>query len=271
MTLRSSLYVGTVMHRRLRPRPHRLRYRVFWMLLDLDEIARLPRALRLFSRNRFNAVSFHDNDHGDGSGRPLREQVEGHLQAAGIAPDGGPIRLFCMPRVFGYGFNPLSVYFCYQRDGSLAALLYEVHNTFRERHSYLIPVDRAAGAAGAAGAAAAARSVIDQNCRKGFYVSPFMDMDLGYTFRVAVPDRRVSVAIQAADRDGLLLAAALSGERVALTDAALLRALVSHPLLTLKVVGAIHWHALRLLLKGFRPRPRPRPPAAPVTVVNAEG
>jgi DUF1365 family protein len=264
------------MHRRLRPRPHRLRYRVFWMLLDLDEIPQLPRALRLFSRNRFNAVSFHDADHGDGSGgggggRPLREQVESHLQAAGIAPDGGPIRLFCMPRVFGYGFNPLSVYFCYQRDGSLAALLYEVHNTFRERHSYLIPVDRAAGAAGAAGAAAAARSVIDQHCRKGFYVSPFMDMDLSYTFRVAVPDRRVSVAIQAADQDGVLLAAALSGERMALNDAALLRVLVSHPLLILKVVGAIHWHALRLLLKGFRPRPRPRPPAAPVTVVNAEG
>jgi uncharacterized protein len=200
----------------------------------------------------------------------LREQVESHLQAAGIAPDGGPIRLFCMPRVFGYGFNPLSVYFCYQRDGSLAALLYEVHNTFRERHSDLIPVDRAAGAAGAAGAAAAARSVIDRHCRTGFYVSPFMDMDLSYPFRVAVPDRRVSVAIQAADHNGQLLAAALSGERVALTDAALLRMPVSHPLLALKVAGAIHWHALRLLLKGLRPRP-PAAPAAPVTVVNAEG
>ena len=146
MSLRSTLYAGTVMHRRVRPRAHRLRYRVFWMLLDLDEIAALPHILRLFSHNRFNAVSFFDNDHGDGSGRPLRAQVEEHLQAAGIAPDGGPIRLLCMPRVFGYGFNPLSVYFCYQRDGSLAAMLYEVHNTFGERHSYLIPVERAAGA-----------------------------------------------------------------------------------------------------------------------------
>ena len=153
----------------------------------------------------------------------------------------------------------MSVYFCYQRDGSLAAILYEVHNTFRERHAYLIPVDRAAGA------------VIDQHCRKGFYVSPFMDMDMSYAFRVAVPDQRVMVAIRAADKDGLLLAAALTGERIALTDAALLRALATHPLLTLKVIGAIHWHALRLLLKGLKLRPRPRAPAAPVTVVNTEG
>jgi len=162
----------------------------------------------------------------------------------------------------------LSVYFCYQRDGSLAALLYEVHNTFRERHSYLIPVDRDAGLAGVTGAPGA---VIDQHCRKGFYVSPFMDRDMNYTFRVAVPDQRVMVAIRAADKDGLLLAAALTGERIALTDAALLRALATHPLLTLKVIGAIHWHALLLLLKGLKLRPRPRPPAAPVTVVNAEG
>ena len=269
MSPRSTLYAGIVTHRRVRPRPHRLRYRVFWMLLDLDEIAQLPRRLRLFSHNRFNAVSFFDADHGDGSGRPLRDQVEGHLRAAGIATDGGAIRLFCMPRVFGYGFNPLSVYFCYQRDGSLAAMLYEVHNTFRERHSYLIPVDRDAGATGAPGSGAGA--VIDQHCRKNFYVSPFMDMDMSYTFRVAVPDRRIMVAIRAADKDGLLLAAALTGERIALTDATLLRALVTHPLLTLKVVGAIHWQALRLLLKGLKLRPRPLPPAAPVTVVNTEG
>jgi hypothetical protein len=271
MNLRSTLYAGIVTHRRLRPRPHRLRYRVFWMLFDLDEIGRLPRRLRLFSHNRFNALSFFDADHGDGSGRPLRDQVEVHLRAAGLAPDGGAIRLFCMPRVFGFGFNPLSVYFCYQRDGSLAAILYEVHNTFRERHSYLIPVERDVGTAGAAGVAGAPGAVIDQHCRKGFYVSPFMDMEMSYTFRVAVPDLRIMIAIRAADQDGLLLAAALTGERCALSDLALLRALATHPLLTLKVVGAIHWHALRLLLKGLKLRPRPLPPTAAVTVVNTEG
>src|ERR1700729_4075058 len=146
MRLRPTLSAGTVTHRRVRPRPHRLRYRVFWMLLDLDEIDRLPASLRLFSHNRFNALSFFDADHGDGSGRPLRDQVEDQLQAAGLATDGGAIRLLCMPRIFGYGFNPLSVYFCYRPDGLLAAVLYEVHNTFGERHGYLIRVEPGAGA-----------------------------------------------------------------------------------------------------------------------------
>jgi uncharacterized protein len=263
MSLRSCLYTGTVTHRRLRPKPHRLRYRVAWMLLDLDEIGALPQKLRLLSYNRHNAVSFFDRDHGDGSGRPLRQQVEAYLHGAGITPDGGPIQLLCMPRIFGYGFNPLSVYFCYRRDGTLTAILYEVHSTFRQRHSYLIPVDPAAGVRPGA--------TIDQQCRKGFYVSPFMDMDLSYAFRVVVPNDRVAVAIRTADNDGLVLAAALSADRLVLTDAALLRILVVHPLLTLKVIGAIHWHALKMVLKGFRLRPRPNPPTAPVTVVSAGG
>jgi uncharacterized protein len=255
MTLRSTLYAGSVMHRRVRPRAHRLRYRVFWTLLDLDEIESLPRHLRLFSHNRFNAVSFFDKDHGDGSGRPLRTQVEEQLKLVGVE-SGGTIKLLCMPRVFGYGFNPLSVYFCYQTDGALAAIFYEVHNTFRQRHWYLIRVDCVAG------------PVVDQRCNKLFYVSPFMDMDMSYTFRVALPDERIALAIRAADKDGLLLVAALSGNRRPLTDGALLRLLAIYPLLTLKVMAAIHWHALRLLLKGMRLRARPNPPNVPVTVVN---
>jgi hypothetical protein len=229
------------------------------MLLDLDEIGRLPDSLRLFSHNRFNAVSFHDSDHGDGGGLPLREQVNRHLRSAGIDINDGPIRLLCMPRIFGYGFNPLSIYFCYQPGGFLAAILYEVHNTFGERHSYLIPVEPGAGA------------VIDQHCQKVFYVSPFMDMNLRYAFRVAAPAERVSVAIDTADKDGPLLFAALSGRRAALTDTALLRVLTTYPLSTLKVIGAIHWHALRMWLKGFKLRQHPKPPSVPVTVVNAKG
>jgi uncharacterized protein len=259
MTLRSVLYVGSVMHRRLRPRAHRLRYRVFWILFDLDEIDLLPRRLRLFSRNRFNAVSFYDADHGDGSGTPLREQVQSHLRAAGIETGGGPIRLLCMPRIFGYGFNPLSIYFCHRPDGSLAAVLYEVRNTFGQRHSYLIPVEPRGEA------------VIHQHCEKVFYVSPFMDMDLKYAFRISEPGQRVSVAIDTTDKDGLVLTAALAGGRTALTDGQLLRALAEHPAMTLKVIAAIHWQALRLLLKGFKLRPRPSPPGQSVTIVSAGG
>lgn len=254
----SALYVGSVVHRRLRPRRHHLRHAAFWLLLDLDEIDQLHRRLRLFSRGRFNAMSFFDTDHGDQTQEPLRQQVERHLRAAGIALDGGAIRLLCMPRIFGYGFNPLSIYFCHHRDGALVALLYEVRNTFGERHSYLIPV------------AATAGSLIRQSCDKCFYVSPFMDMDLRYHFRVMPPAKIVSVVICASDAQGPTMAASLIGRPAQLSDMALLRLLLRVPFLTLKVIGAIHWHALRMWWKGFALRPRPPMPKCPVTTVAAK-
>jgi uncharacterized protein len=258
MTLRSALYVGSVMHRRARPKPHRLRYRVFWFLFDLDELEVLPGCLRLFSHNRFNALSLHDADHGDGSSTSLREQVDRHLQAAGIDIARGPIRLLCMPRIFGYAFNPLSVYFCYTPDERLSAVLYEVHNTFHQRHIYLIPVEPGAA------------PIIAQECRKDFYVSPFMDMDLTYAFRLSGPDDAVSVKVDVKDKTGRVLTAALAGKRAVLNDAELIRALATHPALTLKVIAAIHWHALLMLLKGFKLRRRPLPPRKLVTVVPVE-
>jgi uncharacterized protein len=258
MTSRSALYVGTVIHRRLRPRVHRLRYRAFWMLLDLDELDQLPQRLRLFALNRLNAFSFYNADHGDGSSVCLREQIAAHLQVAGIENDGGRIRLLCMPRIFGYGFNPLSIYFCYRKDGLLTAIIYEVHNTFRQRHSYLIPVEPTAG------------SVIVQECQKDFYVSPFMDMDLKYDFRLSRPGKNVSLAIDVRDGAERVLTAALIGKRATLTDRTLVRVLITHPALTLKVIAAIHWHALRMLLKGFTLRPRPMPSSDTVAVVSGK-
>jgi uncharacterized protein len=256
MTTHSALYLGTVAHRRLRPQPHYLRYAAFWMLLDLDEIDELDRSRRLFSRGRFNAMSFFDTDHGEQTPEPLRRQVERHLDAADIKLEGGAIRLLCMPRIFGYGFNPLSIYFCHHRDGALAALLYEVRNTFGERHSYLIPVEQLGG-------------TIRQSCDKCFYVSPFMDMNLRYDFRVTPPAKNVSVVVSASDAQGPAMVASLAGRREALTDAALLRLILRMPFLTLKIIGAIHWHALRMWWKGFALKPRPPKPAWPVTAVRA--
>ncbi len=258
MSVRSCLYVGTVMHRRLRPRAHKLRYRIFWMLIDLDEVEGLSRKLRLFSHNRFNAFSLHDRDHGEGADRPLKAQVEAHLDEAGIEA-GGAIRLLAMPRILGYSFNPLSVYFCYRGDGALAAILYEVHNTFGERHSYLLPVAADAGA------------TVEQECDKGFYVSPFLGMKMRYAFRVAAPDDQVMVTVRGDDADGPAIVASLAGERKALSDAALIRLFVTHPLLTLKVIGAIHWHALKMVVKGYRPFPHPSPPKRPVTISHGNG
>ena len=151
----SALYAGTVVHQRFKPTLHRLRYKLFWMLFDLDD---MPRA-RCFGHNRFNVVSFYDRDHLGGSNR-LRPQIEAAMTDAGLVPDGGPIRLLCMPRVLGHVFNPISVFFCHRQDESLAAILYEVNNTFGERHSYLIPVEPGAG------------KTIRQSCEKAFYVSP---------------------------------------------------------------------------------------------------
>jgi len=237
MTLRSALYPGTVFHERFRPRVHRLRYRIFQCLFDLDEIDALAGGLRLFSRNRFNLFSFHDRDFGDRSGGPLRPQIEALMRRAGQEPDGGPIRLLAMPRMLGHVFNPLSVWFCHRRDGSLATIVYEVTNTFKERHSYVIPV------------ADGSSATIRQACDKCFYVSPFMDLDMRYDFTVDPPAERTKVVVAGGDADGPLIVAAFSGTRQDMTDAHLLKAFLRHPLLTLKVVAGIHIEALRLFLK----------------------
>ena len=249
----SGLYPGVVAHRRLRPVVHALRYRIFQMLFDLDEVPALARTLRLFSHDGFNLFSFHGRDHLSGTDTPLRQQVELHLAAAGIGIDGGAIRVLCMPRLLGMVFNPISVFFCYRADGRLVARLYEVNNTFGQRHCYLLPVDDGDGAA-------------TQECPKRFYVSPFFDLDMTYRFQVTAPGRTVSVAIQGV-RDGeTVIATSFTGTRRELSDGSLARAFFSHPLLALKVLGGIHWEALRLWRKGMRLQPRPPAPADPVSI-----
>jgi len=251
----SCLYTGTVMHRRIKPKLHKLRYRVFWTMLFLDELPMLGKALRLFSLDRFNLFGFYAADHGDGSNVPLREQAEKHLAVADINLEGGRIALLCMPRILGFVFNPISVYYCYHRDGTLTALIYEVHNTFGQRHSYLIPVGEAPGEA------------IEQRCLKSFYVSPFMDMEISYTFRIQKPGERVALTIQGADVDGPVIVASLAGTRGTLADGTLLKTFFMFPLLTLTVVAGIHWEALKLWIKGMRLRPRPAAPG-PITIVR---
>lgn len=256
MTHGSALYRGVVTHRRLRPREHRLNYRVFWLLLDLAEIDALDRRLRLFSRNRFNLLSFHDRDHGDGSGGPLRPQIEAYLGRAGIDIEGGPIRLLTMPRVLGYVFNPISLYYCHGADGRLAAVVYEVTSTFGVRHAYVIPVPAEDQAAGR----------IHQGAAKALYVSPFMGMEMDYEFRGHAPDESLSLTIDGRDVQGVLITAAMSGERRDVTDANLLSAAAAMPLLTLKVMAAIHWEALKLWLKRIPLTRQPPPAWDPVTI-----
>jgi len=239
VTIRSALYVGSVMHRRLRPRIHRFKYRAFWILVDLDELDTLTRKLRVFSHNASNLFSLRDADHGDGSDLSLREQAERLLEEASVHGPHGRISLLCMPRTFGYCFNPLSIYFCSDPQGVLSAVIYQVHNTFGDRHSYVMPVRERDG-------------VIRQGCPKTFFVSPFLDMGLEYDFRLSRPGDRVSVAIGVSGPHGPLLNAVLAGQRRPLTDATLLRLACTIPWVTLKVITAIHWQAIRLWLKGIR-------------------
>jgi DUF1365 family protein len=260
--LRSGLYPGLVTHARLKPKQHKLSYRIYSLLLDLDELDKIDRRLRLLSIDRFNLFSFYRKDRGDRSGSDLRAQVEQSMRDAGVEPDGGPIRLLTMPRLLGWAFNPLSVFFCYSKDASLKAILWEVDNTFGERHGYMIPVEVQGG------------SEIVQQCDKAFYVSPFMDMDLRYQFRVSPPTDVLSIRIETFDCDGLVLTAGHRARRNELTDRALLKAFFAMPFLTLRVIGGIHWEALKIWLKGIRLRIRPPPPQTPVSFVRpspAEG
>jgi uncharacterized protein len=177
------------------------------------------------------------------------------LCEAGADLTGGRIDLLCMPRTLGYAFNPLSIYFCHHADGALVALVYEVHNTFGERHSYVIRVSSGGG-------------LLHQQCRKALYVSPFMDMNLHYEFRVAAPAHRIAVGIRAGSTaNEPIMSAALAGMRRPFTDRALIGAFLRIPAITIKVIGAIHFEALRLWLKGLRPRSRPAPPARMTTIV----
>lgn len=256
----ASLYVGKVMHARLKPKAHRFTYSVFSLLIDLDRLGEADRASRLFSVGRFNLVSFRESDHGLGDGTTLSSQIRASLARAGVDLEGGRILLLCYPRILGYVFNPLATYWCYRADGALAAVVYEVTNTFHERHAYVAPVlDGELTPAG-----------LRQNRDKLLYVSPFIDMAMAYAFRLRPPGESVRLRILESDAEGPILSATFSGEREPLTTKTLARLCVRFPLLTVKVMAAIHWEALRLWLKGISLADHPPAPVSP-TSLDAPG
>jgi DUF1365 family protein len=244
----ASLYIGDVMHARLKPVGHRFRYRVMSMVIDIDRLAEAGRLSWLFGVNRRGIYSFHESDHGHRDGSPIRPYIETLLVQNGVDLTGGRVLLLCYPRLFGYVFNPLSIYYCYDRSGALAALIYEVRNTFGELHSYIRPITQ--GEVSSAGI----RQVED----KAFYVSPFIPMAMRYHFRLTEPGDHVRIRILETDADGPLLAAAFSGKRRALTTSTLVGMLVRLPFMTAKVIGGIHWEAMKLWLKGLPIQPRIR-------------
>lgn len=214
----SALYTGLVQHVRLGPRRHGLRYRLFMLLIDLDSVGRFGVEAR---------------DHLDGSGAPLRPQVEALIRAEGRAVPDGSVRLLTMPRVLGRVFNPLSLFYCYDAGGVLRVVVYEVNNTFGGRHTYVLPVER-------------------QRCEKAFFVSPFMEQALTYVFAVEAPAETVSVGIRVGSNDRTILTASFVGARRPLTVSSLVRAWITHPLQLIGVLAGIYFEAAKMLAKGFQ-------------------
>ncbi|WP_420546764.1 DUF1365 domain-containing protein [Curvivirga sp.] len=251
----SKLYHGRVLHARLKPRKHMLKYRICSFLFDLDELEKLDEKMWLFSFNKWNLLSFHNKDFGKGDKIGLREYVTETLANAKIEIGSGRIELLCYPRMFGYVFNPLSVYFCYDQEDQLAAIIYEVTNTFKQRHSYVIEVE------------IGKENNVKQTCEKKFYVSPFIDMDAIYHFSIKPPKENIAVVINQHDQRGPLLKAMFTGKADKFSNLALAKMLLRYPLMTLKVIAGIHWEALHLWRKGVKLVERPAPPTDNMTHV----
>lgn len=239
---RTCLYRGEVVHKRLNPLRHELRYRVFNLFADVDRLDEIARENRLFSYNRFNLFALMDRNHGAGDGTPIRDHAWRLMRAA----DGGDriarIFMFCYPSVLGYVFNPLTVYYGYDAGDRLAVMIYEVNNTFGGRHSYVVPVGDPPA----------------QQTDKAFFVSPFNAVEGRYDFHFSAPEEKMALGILLTVNETPILKAYVSGSRTELDDANLLACFASVPFLTYKVIAAIHLQALKLWWKGLRLRERPQ-------------
>ena len=235
--MESCIYKGFVTHRRFTPFRHFFSYKTFSILFDLDELEELNKKISFFSLNSFNLFSFYNKDHGERDGSNLKTWVNDNLKKHNLILNISSIKLLCFPRIFGYAFNPLSIFYCYDRN-QLKAILYEVKNTFNEQHTYIFLVDKN-------------KKIISQNCNKKFYVSPFIEMDTLYNFRLSRPDENLKILIKQTDMfKKKILVACQVGKKQPLDAKQLIINFFTHPLMTFKIIIAIHFEALRLWKKG---------------------
>jgi DUF1365 family protein len=234
----SAIYTGEVLHRRYVGGGNTFRYQVFYLLLDLDELGQLGQLSRLFGVNRPAWFSYRDADHGAGNGEPFKQWLAGVARDAGYAAEDWSFRVLTMPRMFGYVFNPITVVFCHRRDGSVAAMIYEVNNTFGERIAYLAPVD-------------SDQTPIRQRCDKEMFVSPFFELRGHYDFFVNWSEMGLRVGIDYSVDDSHHMHASFNGSRQPFGARTLQRLAITHPVTTLKVTGGIHYEALKLWLRGI--------------------
>ena len=235
----SSIYIGNVIHKRFKPKIHFFKYKVFSILLDISEIDILDKSLKIFSYNKFNIVSFYDADHGPRDGTSIKEWVIKNLNDNRINTENIKIKLLCYPRIFGYVFNPLSVFFIYNKNSELISILYEVKNTFGEQHTYVFKTKEN-------------ENYIKHTCKKKFHVSPFIEMDCTYFFKILKPSEKISVIIDQYDEEGKLLYASQDGDRIELNNKNLVLSYLRHPFMTFKIIVAIHFEAFKLWTKGIK-------------------
>ena len=234
--METCIYKGFVTHRRFKPLRHYFSYKTFSILFDLNELEDLHKKISIFSFNGFNIFSFYNKDHGPRDGNDLTEWVKINLKKYNLNFNVSKIKLLCFPRVLGYAFNPLSIFYCY--DGNvLKAILYEVKNTFNEQHTYVFPVKNTS-------------KIITQQCNKKFYVSPFIGMDTFYNFRLTEPDKSIRILIKQMDKAEKVLVACQVGTRQIMSSKQLLVNFFTHPMMTFKIMISIHYEALCLWKKG---------------------
>ena len=238
MIKNSNIYEGKVIHKRFKPKYHYFKYNVFSLFLDLDEINLIQKKIKIFSNNSFNILSFCDKDHGPRDGSNLKNWVIENLKLNNIKFENIKVKLLCYPRIFGYVFNPLSIFFVYDNYSKIIAVLYEVKNTFGEQHTYIFKVED--------------ENIITNSCDKKFFVSPFIEMKSKYRFRIIKPEKKLSVSIDQSDMEGKLLYASQDGVAKEINNKNMLLSYISHPLMTFKVIAAIHFEALKLWLKGVK-------------------
>ena len=235
--MNSAIYTGEVFHRRYVGRGHAFRYRVFYLLLDLDELDELDGLSRLFGVNRPAWFSYRDTDHGTGGRESFKQWLTDVVRDAGYGGEDWHFRVLTMPRMFGYVFNPITVVFCHRGNGSIAAMIYEVNNTFGERIAYLAPVD-------------SGQAPIRQRCDKEMFVSPFFELRGHYDFLVNPSAAGLRIGIDYSVDDSHCLHASFNGRRQPFNARTLRRLAVTHPVATLKVIGGIHYEAIKLWLRG---------------------
>tara|TARA_B100001093_G_scaffold143974_1_gene136579 strand:+ start:1997 stop:2764 length:768 start_codon:yes stop_codon:yes gene_type:complete len=239
MIKNSSIYTGTVIHKRFKPKIHFFKYKVFSLLIDLSELDKLDKNLKLFSYNKFNIISFYNKDHGARDGSSLKNWVIKNLKKNNIDSNNIQIKLLCYPRIFGYVFNPLSVFYVYNEKLDLISILYEVKNTFGEQHTYIFKSDMD-------------QNLIQHVCKKKFHVSPFIEMNCIYFFRLLKPGNKISVIIDQNDNEGKILYASQDGVKSELNNITLIKTYLKHPLMTFKIIFAIHFEAFKLWSKGIK-------------------